>query len=49
MKSTFVILATLIGLSLMVSGCNTVHGAGKDLERAGEKIQTGSDKVKEKM
>jgi predicted small secreted protein len=28
----------LLGASL-VSGCNTVHGAGKDIERAGEVIQ----------
>lgn len=27
----------------MVAGCNTVHGAGKDIERAGEGIQRAVD------
>ncbi|MDR1075727.1 MAG: entericidin A/B family lipoprotein [Xanthomonadaceae bacterium] len=39
---------TLALLSLFVagvlSGCNTIHGAGKDVERAGEKIQDASGK-----
>ncbi len=26
-----------------LSGCNTMHGAGKDIERAGEKIQEKTD------
>lgn len=30
--------------ALVFSGCNTVDGAGKDIERAGEKIQNASDK-----
>ena len=49
MKTTFSILAAIFGLSLMLGGCNTVHGVGQDVERAGEKIQNGSDKTKEKM
>ena len=38
----------LIGVSLLVSvfiglsGCNTMAGAGKDVERTGEKIQDAS-------
>ena len=35
----FVILAVAIG----VSGCNTMEGAGKDIERAGEGIQNAAD------
>lgn len=26
----------------LVSGCNTMEGAGKDVERAGEKIQSAN-------
>jgi entericidin A len=29
----------LIGFSLVLTGCNTWHGLGKDMEKAGEKIQ----------
>ena len=29
--------------------CNTVHGLGKDVERAGEKTQDASDNVKRKL
>jgi predicted small secreted protein len=39
---------SLLGATLLV-GCNTVEGAGKDVERAGEKIQsancTGADQA----
>jgi entericidin A len=30
---------TLIGLAIALSGCNTWHGFGKDVEKVGEKIQ----------
>ena len=30
-------------------GCNTVHGAGKDIEKGGQKIQEESNEVKQKM
>lgn len=29
----------LIASVWLLAGCNTVHGFGKDVERAGEKIQ----------
>lgn len=35
--SLFVLLAALA--ALINTGCNTMGGAGKDIERAGEKIQ----------
>ncbi len=43
-------MKTLVGIALLVSfsfglvGCNTVQGAGKDVERTGEKIQDASKK-----
>ena len=36
---TIVILTIAIG----VIGCNTMEGAGKDVERTGEKIQDAAD------
>jgi predicted small secreted protein len=35
---TGILLALLAGI-LATSACNTWHGAGKDVERAGEKMQ----------
>lgn len=34
----------LASFTLGLVGCNTVKGAGKDVERAGEKIQDASKK-----
>ncbi len=34
-----VVLLLLLGITLAISGCNTWHGAGKDVERTGEKMQ----------
>ncbi len=33
----------LIALSVWLFGCNTIRGAGQDLERAGEAIQSAID------
>ncbi len=42
MKTT----ATLIALTLtfLLAGCNTVHGIGKDIEKAGETISGAASK-----
>ena len=40
---------TLLALALIAffaAGCNTVEGAGKDIERGGEKIQGAADRNK---
>nr|WP_240754619.1 entericidin A/B family lipoprotein [Parasulfuritortus cantonensis] len=29
----------LLGLVVGLAGCNTLHGAGQDMEKAGEKIR----------
>lgn len=29
----------LIGLVIAIAGCNTIHGVGKDIEKAGEAVQ----------
>ena len=33
------LLALLLGSSSLLAACNTVEGAGKDIERGGEKVQ----------
>ena len=43
----FAMLAALL-LSMNIA-CNTIHGAGEDIERAGEKTQDAADNVKRKM
>lgn len=44
-------LAAVLALLTMgvLTGCNTVQGAGKDIERGGEKIQDGAKSVQQKM
>lgn len=32
-----------------LAGCNTMQGAGKDIERGGEKIQDTAKDVKQRM
>ena len=42
----------LLGLILVaaaLAGCNTIAGAGKDIERGGEKVQDTSKDVQRKM
>jgi predicted small secreted protein len=45
------ILATVMLLGLLGTNvaCNTVHGFGQDVERAGEKTQDAADRAKKKM
>lgn len=38
------VLAVLLAMSAISAGCNTVDGAGKDIERGGEKIQGAADR-----
>ena len=51
----FTRLARIAGVVLALAGgvavtaCNTVEGAGKDLERGGEKVQGAAKDVKQKM
>jgi len=35
-------LIAFISLALLMTGCNTVQGVGKDIEKAGEAIQKSS-------
>ena len=46
MKTT---LALLMAAAFMVGGCNTIAGAGKDIEAGGEKVQDTAEEVKQEM
>ncbi|BET13569.1 MULTISPECIES: entericidin A/B family lipoprotein [Pandoraea] len=39
-------IALLSGFALGLAGCNTIHGAGKDVEKGGEAIQGAADRNK---
>lgn len=41
--------ASLIAAMALLSACNTMQGAGKDIERGGEKMQDAARSTKEKM
>ena len=41
MKSTLLILIAAV---LVLAGCNTLEGAGKDIQKAGEKIEDAAKK-----
>jgi len=36
-------LISIVLLAMVVSGCNTIHGMGKDLEKAGEAVQKSTN------
>ena len=40
------ILASSLAGILSSFACNTIHGAGQDIERAGEKTEDAADRVK---
>jgi predicted small secreted protein len=46
---TVLMALALLGPLSAISGCNTVAGAGKDIERGGDKIQDGARDVQRKM
>lgn len=40
-------VAVCATLTLSAIGCNTIKGAGKDIERGGEKVQGAAESVQE--
>jgi len=38
-----ILLVVLLAMAAISAGCNTIAGAGKDIERGGEKIQKAAD------
>jgi entericidin B len=47
MKKFSILLAFLA--AGLFAGCNTMQGAGKDIERGGEKLQQSAKDTKDKM
>lgn len=47
MKSWLVPTAICVVLAVTAAGCNTVKGAGRDIERGGEKIQGAAEKAQD--
>lgn len=43
------LIAFLITSTMYLSGCNTIHGMGEDIEAGGEKISETADNVKDDM
>lgn len=39
-----VVLVMLLSIAALSAGCNTVAGAGKDIQRGGEKIEGAASK-----
>ena len=37
-------IATLVAIAFVLAGCNTVSGVGKDIQKAGEKIEDAGKK-----
>ena len=46
---TVLMALALLGPLSAISGCNTMAGAGKDIERGGEKIQGEAREVQRKI
>jgi entericidin B len=46
---TFLIMLLMLGALGTVAGCNTMAGAGKDIQRGGEKIHDEAREVQQKM
>lgn len=46
MKKIISVLGILM-LAIGLSGCNTMKGFGKDVERGGEKVQGAAEKAKQ--
>lgn len=38
-----ILLAVLLAITAVSAGCNTIAGAGKDIERGGENIQKAAE------
>jgi entericidin A len=43
MKRNLAILLLALFAATMLGGCNTIEGAGKDIEKAGEEVQDAAD------
>lgn len=49
MNNTLIKLVAVLAAAAALSACNTVAGAGKDVERGGEKVQETAKDVQKKL
>jgi entericidin B len=43
-KIKLVLALLCVGVAVILTGCNTIHGVGKDVERGGNAIERSSGK-----
>ena len=46
MFKRFVAVLAAVGFVALVSGCNTMEGAGQDMQKAGTKVEKEADRHK---
>ena len=46
LMNAFKMIAVMLAVSFAVGACNTVAGAGQDIQKGGEKIERAADKAK---
>ena len=42
-KGRWAVLATMVLSAWLVSACNTIEGAGQDIQRAGEELEEAAE------
>jgi predicted small secreted protein len=45
----WLVLVALVAAAPALSACNTLRGAGKDIQKIGEGVETGVDAVEEEV
>ncbi len=43
------LIAALAMATVVLTGCNTIKGMGKDVQRGGEKVQQAANETQQKM
>lgn len=43
------LIASVALATVVLTGCNTIKGMGKDVERGGEKVQQAASETQQKM
>lgn len=46
MKKFATMIAVTFAFAIPLAGCNTVKGAGQDMQNAGQKVENAADKKK---
>ena len=46
MNTTFLTILTIVTATLSLSACNTIEGAGQDIQKGGQSIEKAADTSK---